>query len=199
MFDYTGYESKSGFGSYLSETAGIREQLPILVRELGVQSFLDAPCGDFNWMKETHLGVQKYIGVDSSWELIRDNIKAYAAPDREFAVADVVWSDLPRADAILCRDCLVHLPFRGGLMAIRNLKRTGSTYLIATTYPVVTENSDCLLWGWRKLNLELPPFSLGKPCQIIQERGSRCELGQDDYGKALGVWLLRDLYGYAIT
>ncbi len=190
-------ESQSGLGSYLVETVAIREQLPILVRELGVRTFLDAPCGDFNWMKETNLGVEKYIGLELSWENVQNNNARYAQPGREFVAGDVVWSDLPAVDMILCRDCLVHLPFRGALMAIKNFKRSGSKYLVTTTYPTIAENSDCPFWGWRKLNLELPPFSLGKSMRLLEERGPRCEPGQDDHGKALGVWSIKDLYSYA--
>jgi hypothetical protein len=179
-------ESQSGVGSSLRSTAVVREKLPVLIRELGVRSFLDAPCGDFNWMKEVDLGVEKYIGLELSLENVINNKERYSHPGREFVAGDVVWSDLPKVDMILCRDCLVHLPFRAGLMALHNFKRSGSKYLVATTFPSVMENFDCALWDWRRLNLELPPFYLGPPERIIDEQGPR----PDEQGKSLGVWFL---------
>lgn len=50
-------ESRSGKGSNLAATAHLRQALPELVAELGVQSFLDLPCGDYFWMAQTELGV----------------------------------------------------------------------------------------------------------------------------------------------
>src|SRR5208282_2567940 len=68
-----GAESQSGLGSYLCETEGVRAALPILTRELDVLDFLDAPCGDFNWMKEVDLGVRSYVGFDISLDIIHSN------------------------------------------------------------------------------------------------------------------------------
>jgi hypothetical protein len=183
-------ESRSGLGSYLIETVAIREQLPVLVRELGVRTFLDAPCGDLNWMKQTNLEVEKYIGIDL---LTDDNWWSYASLKREFLVGNILYFYLPRVDMIFCRDCLVHLSNASAIKALENFKRSGSKYLVATTYPNVRTNSDLDgdMVGWRKVNLELPPFNLGNPLRIITEAGPRCEPGQDDFGKVLGVWSLQ--------
>lgn len=48
-------ESRSGAGSTLASTANIRRELPGLVERLNIRTLLDAPCGDFNWMKEVAL------------------------------------------------------------------------------------------------------------------------------------------------
>src|SRR4029453_3587332 len=39
-------ESRSGDGSSLASTAGVRAGLPNLLRRLGVTRLLDVPCGD---------------------------------------------------------------------------------------------------------------------------------------------------------
>src|SRR5215470_10844794 len=48
-------ESVSGRGSTLARTSVLREALPILLKELNCQCLLDAPCGDFNWMRQVRL------------------------------------------------------------------------------------------------------------------------------------------------
>src|SRR5690349_11851139 len=57
-------ESVSGTGSSITATVVVRSELPALLERLGVQSLLDAPCGDFTWMKEVVGGIGRYTGVD---------------------------------------------------------------------------------------------------------------------------------------
>jgi hypothetical protein len=45
-------ESVSGDGSSLRRTLGVRQELPALLRQLGVNSLLDAVCGDFHWLRD---------------------------------------------------------------------------------------------------------------------------------------------------
>ena len=45
-------ESCSGMGSQIFTTRKIQKILPILWKRYSIKSFLDIPCGDYNWMKE---------------------------------------------------------------------------------------------------------------------------------------------------
>ncbi|HEV8722667.1 MAG TPA: hypothetical protein VGW77_18770 [Candidatus Binatia bacterium] len=62
----------SGPGSSLFQTATVRAALPGVIQQFGVKSMLDIPCGDFNWMKEVTLDVDRYIGGDIIKQLRRD-------------------------------------------------------------------------------------------------------------------------------
>ena len=44
-------ESVSGNGSTLASTEVFRAEFAALLTTLGIRSILDAPCGDFNWMR----------------------------------------------------------------------------------------------------------------------------------------------------
>jgi hypothetical protein len=44
-------------------------------------------------------------------------------PGREFLHLDITTDRLPKVDAILCRDCLVHCSFRQIAAAVRNFRR----------------------------------------------------------------------------
>src|SRR3954463_4719520 len=92
-----GADSVSGTGSDLGQTTGVRDILPKLLAELGVKTFLDAPCGDLHWIKTVDLGVD-YIGVDIVQELV-DRLRA-EFPQRRFECCDLVENDLPAADLI---------------------------------------------------------------------------------------------------
>lgn len=181
-------ESVSGPGSSLAATAAVRERLGAIVREFEVRSLLDAPCGDFNWLSHTDLDVERYVGVDIVSQLVHLNRKRHARAGREFLEADIVVDPLPAADLVLCRDCLVHLSFRDARRALRNFRRSGSRLLLATTFPGVRENRDVPTGGWRPINLERPPFSLGPPLRLVDEECREADGAAT--GKFLGLWAL---------
>lgn len=178
-------ESVSGRGSTLARTETIRRALPALLASVGARSLLDAPCGDFNWMRYVELDGIEYTGADVVPELIERNRQAYGAGGRTFVVADVTKDRLPRADVVLCRDCFIHLSFRDINAAVANFKRSGSGFLLATTHTSVAENEDMQTGGWRSVNLQSPPFNFPQPRQLIVEDA--------ELGKCLGMWSLEEL------
>src|SRR5436190_12979436 len=101
-------ESVSGRGSTLARTEVIRQELPNVLESVGAKSLLDAPCGDFNWMRYVDLGEIEYIGADVVPELITRNRQTFERDGRSFFVLDVTSDPLPEVDVIMCRDCLMH-------------------------------------------------------------------------------------------
>jgi SAM-dependent methyltransferase len=185
-------ESSSGLGSELDATAVLRGELPRLLARLGVTSLLDAPCGDAGWINAANLGV-RYVGVDIVPALI-ERLQARAAVGEstgDYHLADITRDPLPRCDAILCRDCLVHLSFANIERAVGNFRRSGATWLIATTFPGWQANLDCEDGDWRALNFERAPFSWGAPVELLNENCTEAGGGWRD--KSLGVWRLSDL------
>jgi SAM-dependent methyltransferase len=181
-------ESASGEGSNLEQTRVIRRELPNLIADLKVRSMLDIPCGDYYWMQRLDLPCS-YIGGDIVEELVRKNAESF--PGKTFRILDLISDELPTVDLILCRDCLVHLSFRNSLRALRNIKKSGTTYLLTTTYPAKTENADILTGSWRPLNLEIAPFHFPKPMRFINEECPQDGGLQAD--KSLALWQISDL------
>jgi hypothetical protein len=165
--------------------------LPALLEELGARTLLDAPCGDFNWMKDTSLGVEQYIGADVIPELVARNRELYGNDTTKFLLLDLTRDKLPRVDVVLCRDCLIHFSYRHIAAAIKNFKRSGSTYLLTNSYPAWTRNENIRTGDFRPLNLTLPPFNFPAPLTQIHEKLP--EEAARFYGKILGVWKLSDL------
>lgn len=178
-------ESVSGRGSTLARTGIIRAELLSLLESVGAKSLLDAPCGDFNWMRRVDLRGVEYIGADVVRELIVRNRRLYGGKGRNFVVLDITSDELPKVDVILCRDCLIHFSFEHARAAIANFKRSGSTFLLATTHGVVEKNTDIKSGEWRSVNLRLPPYNFPEPLRLIVEN--------PDTGKSLGMWRLEDL------
>jgi hypothetical protein len=122
-----GVESVSGTVSDSAQTQVIEQRLPQLWQEYGIRHLVDVPCGDFQWMTRVVPHLLGYVGLDVVPELIAQNA-AYESAHVKFIHADIISPPIPRGDMILCRDCLVHLPFKEVHLAIENLKRSGSTY-----------------------------------------------------------------------
>lgn len=131
-----------------------------------------------------------YTGADLLPELVAANA-ARAAPDRRFAVLDLTASPLPRADLLLCRDCLVHFSFADAARAMANIRRARITYLLATTFPAETANLDITTGDWRPLNLERAPFNFPPPSALLTEGCTEADGRFLD--KSLGLWAIQDL------
>lgn len=78
---------------------------------------------------------------------------------------DIARDQLPPADLILCRDCLVHLPFEQMLSC-------------APQFPP----------QWRPLNLRKPPYNLSAALRMIVEGCTEADSAYRD--KSLGLWEL---------
>ncbi len=188
---WSGSESRSGVGSSLAATARLRAELPQLLRTLPVRRLLDVPCGDFHWMSRVDLSAIDYVGGDIVPAAVEANQARYGGANRRFMVADLTAGPLPAADAIFCRDCLVHFSFENIARSFRVMRASGATWLLATTFTGPRENLDIIDGDWRPLNLESAPFRLPPPVATIVEECT--EEGGAYSDKSIGVWRTDDL------
>lgn len=182
--------SISGLGSEESVAAAFRDRLTILLKKLQIVTLLDAPCGDANWITRADMHGIRYIGVDIVPDLIA-RLQAKKAGPVEYIVADITTDPLPAADAILCRDCLVHLSFENIARAVENFRNSGARWLVTTHFPEWIQNRDCEDGDWRALNLNCAPFEWGQPYALINEGCQEASGGWTD--KSLGVWRIADI------
>lgn len=182
-------ESASGPGSSLARTAAVRNAIPELISEYRISSLLDIPCGDFWWAQRMDLGSCLYIGADIVDELIAQNNQKYGGPLRRFCALDLTRDRLPQVDLILCRDCLVHMSFKGIGKSLANMKASGSRYLLTSTDPSLHHNINIVTGAHRLLNFELAPFHFPKPIRTIHEQSGIP--GQEN--KSLQLWPIDEL------
>lgn len=168
-------ESKSGAGSELKNTETLRQELSVLLKKYKIQSMLDIPCGDFNWMKEVDLKDVIYIGADIVEELIQSNNSKYV--NQHFTPLNLIEDTLPQVDLVFVRDCLGHLSNDNVLKALENIKRSGSKYLLATSFTKWSQNPDIVDGGWKCINLMIAPFYMN-PIYLINEN---CQEGYPHY------------------
>ncbi|MGE7906600.1 class I SAM-dependent methyltransferase [Peribacillus sp. NPDC094092] len=184
-------ESVSGPGSSLTQTKTLIQELPSILKQLQIKKMIDAPCGDFNWMKEIYKNTELYIGIDIVDEIIKKNKKEYPLNKVQFFHMDITKDCLPTGDLILCRDCLVHFSFSDIHLALNNFKASQSRYLLTTTFTTLTSNHEIRTGSWRPLNLEIDPFNFPKPILVINEN---CTEGKMKYtDKSLALWDLNTI------
>lgn len=77
------------------------------------------------------------------------------------------------------------MSFRDAKSVIANVKRSGSSWLLANTYRNVRENRDIVTGQWRYIDLMKPPYSFPEPrLEIEEHRGE---------GKMIALWRIADL------
>ena len=116
-------ETECGYGSRVGVTKDQRKWLPEMAKKYGIKSVADIGAGDLNWI---HL---------MDWDV---DYTAYDLVPRHSSVIefDLTSQIAPRVDCLLCLWVLNHMPYDASQAAIRNLKMSGSKYLIMTDRPV---------------------------------------------------------------
>jgi hypothetical protein len=189
-------ESASGSGSTIVQTRLLERELPRILDDMKILTVLDIPCGDFRWMGNMLAGTRNldnicFIGADIVKDLVIQNTGEYGKENIHFSQLNILEDDLPKVDLIICRDCLVHFSYNDIFSALKNICRSKSTYLLATTFTAHKGNHDILTGKWREINLIAPPFDLPAPLRIINEG---CSEGNGKYSdKSLGLWRIEDI------
>lgn len=188
-------ESLSGTGSNLQQTSVIRKEIPQIINNFNIQYMLDAPCGDFFWMKEIKdqlsLLLTSYTGLDIVEKLVLANNEKYGDEKIKFELGDITKNLTRKYDLIFTRDCLVHLSYQNIFKVIHNFKKSKSKYLLTTTFSNRETNTNIKDGEWRPLNLQKAPFNFPEPILLINEN---CTENNGIYSdKCLGLWKIESL------
>lgn len=158
-------ELGSGEGSEVEYTARIREWLLTAIPKYGIKRFVDAPCGDFNWMRLIVPQIDiDYMGFDIVQSVVDQNNAAQGNSKTKFAVANICTDPLPSCDIMMVRDCLFHLSYDDIDMFLKNISAVDFKYLLTTTHIVDAEyvNSDIVSGSYRNIDLFSAPFCFDK-------------------------------------
>jgi len=164
--EWGSHESVSGTGSELRNTEVLRKELQFLFLKYQIKSILDIPCGDFNWMQHVDLEGIMYHGSDIVPEIIAKNKKLY--PEFSFGICDITTDILLPFDLVIVRDMLGHFSDINVMKALENIRRSGSKYLLATSFTKWDRNPDISDGQWKCINLMLRPYYL-RPIYLINE------------------------------
>ena len=185
-------ESRSGRGSNINATKIIQEKLPVLWKQYEIKTFLDVPCGDYNWMKGVPKDNIVYIGGDIVAKLIEENNQKYKTKNISFELLDITKDILPTVDMIFCRDCLQHLSYESVFKVLKNFKESNSKYLLTTSYPLTLSNWDIFDGDYRPLNLRKKPFNFPPSLHKIHEKQKMGERGSE-VDKCMYLYKMNDI------
>jgi len=184
--------SDSGLGSEIEQTQTLLRELPKILQKYNIYSFLDIPCGDYNWLNRMEWGKTKYIGGDIVEEIIKRNQKIYREKrNLQFHHLDILNDQFQEADLLFCRDCLVHFSFKDINTAVQNIKKSNIKYFMTTTFYNENENEDIITGGWRPINMTRPPFNFPEPLFLLNENCTEANGMFKD--KSMGLWLVDGL------
>jgi hypothetical protein len=128
-------ESASGIGSTLWYTEPLRKELPKLVAQFSIKSIFDGACGDFHWMRHLLPTLDvNYIGGDIVRPIIESLKSKYQTERVSFIHVDLIKGSFPKADLMICRDCLPHLSYADTKSVLENFIASGIPYLLATSH-----------------------------------------------------------------
>ena len=169
-------ETHPGYGSQKNTTNVIRKYLPKIIKKYNIKTLLDCPCGDFNYMRFIidKLPI-KYFGVDICKNLIDINKKNYL---HNFSYMNCIEDKITSYDLIIMKDLLNHLSFNEIIKVFKNIKNSGSKYLLLNTDNIKKNKLNFKAYAplWLKINWELYPYSFkiiekylsdGRDCSYI--------------------------------
>jgi len=155
-------ETVSGEGSNMDMTAGVRNCLGQWLQKYEAKVFVDVPCGDANWqagIPGIHEIVYKgYDIADTAIQTARAKNLHHQA--MSFDQLDLTAQVPPiKADIILVRDVIQHLPLEKGKQMLLNAKKSGAKFLAVTSFSDgVNENINA--GSFYKNNVHSSPFNL---------------------------------------
>lgn len=122
--------------------------------------------------------VVNYHGWEANKTLVSWLNQNYADEQTHFQVADAVADPFPKVDLVIARDILFHMQPKYGLRIVEKAKNNRSL-LISTSFMGVRRNGSLRRyirisgWGFYKINLNAPPFSLADTMRIAYDE-PRC-------------------------
>jgi hypothetical protein len=167
----------------LSKYVKLKQQMPDIFKRYNIKTFTDCGCGNFYWLNTIDWVGIKYLGIDIVERLIESNKKKY--PNFEFKYMNIVDEIPPQSDMLFIRSVFIHLTNKEILMALDNIKKSGSKYLMVTTSFNVPINGDTTCLMLEKRDLSKPPFNLGTPLEVIREHDL---IKPDHIYSVMGIW-----------
>lgn len=182
--------SVSGPGSDISQTKRLIEMLPSIFEKYTITTMLDAPCGDFHWMKRVDKSKIIYIGGDIVSDIISSN-RRYETDKITFMEFNLITQRIPSVDLLFTRDCLVHFSYQDIFKFLRNLLKSNVTYFLSTSFIDRNVNQDIRTGEWRPLNLLQSPFNFPTPIDIFNEH---CTENNNQFSdKCMCLWKVEDI------
>jgi SAM-dependent methyltransferase len=127
-----------------------------------IESVVDLGCGDWRINRNIDWDGIQYLGIDVVESVIQENSREFSSENISFVKADGIDYTLPKADLLICKDVLQHLPFQDIQSIVKQFGQFKHCIIINDVDPaqLTCENVDMPRGYYRCLDLTKPPFSL---------------------------------------
>lgn len=153
----------SGTGSTVEATALYRQYLETFLKTHDIHSVVDAGCGDWEFSQKIDWTGIDYKGYDIVAKLVEQDTARYGKPNIHFFVGNIVEDDLPKADLLISKHVLQHLPNSDVKKFLdKQLKKYKHVLLtngVDATY-LSALNTDIKPGEYRELDITRPPFDV---------------------------------------
>lgn len=188
------HDEHCGPGSSMWYTKNIRKNLSNFFQKHKINSILDAPCGDFQWMSSIKFSDGfEYKGADITKNLIDRNNSLYG---NMFYHLDITEDDLPNAQCIFVRDCLFHLKNEYKIKFFKNFLRNKFDFILTTMHPYCKENKEIKenTIDYEQINWLIYPWDFPKPLDIIEDYGDSKDIRFLQYPyRVMALWERKDI------
>ena len=148
----------SGVGAAPDKTVEYRAFLQQFMARNRIRSVVDLGCGDWQFSRLIDWTDVRYLGVDVVPAVIEKNRRDFGSDTIQFEIFELL-EKLPRADLLLCKDVLQHLPNNLVKEYLAAFRRNYKFALITNDEePAEIQNTDIDAGGWRTLRLDREPF-----------------------------------------
>jgi len=103
-------EGTSGPGSTAALNRPYMSYLENFLQEKNIQSVVDLGCGDWEFSQHINWGDVEYTGYDVVESIIESDKERFGKEGRTFIQADILNTEIPEADLLICKDVLIHFP-----------------------------------------------------------------------------------------
>lgn len=165
-------ETPCGRGSTIEYAENVARCIPVLIRGLEIETVNNIGAGDLKWFD--HYDVEYHSGPGVTFSHFDVVSRDERVHHRDITAPDC---KLPKCDLTICRDVLIHLTDEEICTAISNIRRT-SLFALFSTHDA-GHNEDLRGRNFRRINLELEPWSMGPTLGKIMEKTT---------GVSMGIW-----------
>jgi|GEM_PF-1440609 hypothetical protein len=155
---------ESGFSRSGSQVEVTREYMIFLqdfLKEHEIRSVVDIGCGDWAFSRYLDWEGIDYIGFDVVPYVIERNQRLFSASNITFIYADILNTNLPKADLLLCKDVFQHLSNRDIQKIIQQFPKFKHCLITNYVYPDLSGNNNDIPTGkMHFIDLTKPPFNL---------------------------------------
>jgi len=121
---------------------------------------VDLGCGDWQFSNKINWNDVDYLGLDCVEHIVSRNQQMYGSSNIKFVLNDCAVEPLPKADLLICKDCLQHLDIKTVKKIVGQFKNFKYCLITNDIHDKKITNKDIKNGEYRCLDLTRKPFSL---------------------------------------